>query len=252
MLRYVVLTGLFALGVGALSYTPGYLPKNQSQIIVKGNIVVSDAQVKAVLKSASEIPLCRINPRELEDKVNKLSMVKHAFVRRYCLPTPKLIVEIMEEFPWASYTTNEDDAPKWVIAESGRVISIAEFPSVIQPPLKILAQPNFHLTSTQVSQWANWLAYIEKETGKEIDTVDFRQSQDIQVICDDFYIKLGSADSSLTKRLYRLASVLAATKPVNSKIEYINLAIDNNIPIKLAKENSARSIGKSHLVNSAL
>jgi cell division septal protein FtsQ len=233
-----VLVTLLALGISALYYTPGYLSSNQSQIIVKGNKVVSAAQVKAALKTVSKYPLYQLNPRELEDQVTKLSMVKHAFVRRYCLPSPKLIVEVMEEFPWASYATNADDAPQWVIAESGRVISIAEFPSVIQPHLKILAQPNFRLSSSQVGQWANWLGYIEKETGKQVNAVDFTQPKDIKVISQDYCIKLGSADGSLTKRLYRLASVLSAIKPTINRLEYINLSLDNNIPLKLAKENS--------------
>jgi cell division septal protein FtsQ len=219
---------------------------------VQGNKVVTDAQIKASLKTASKVPLCQLNPRELEDRIGKLSMVKHAFVRRYCLPSPKLIVEIMEEFPWATYTTKEDIDPKWVIAESGRVISIAEFPSVIQPPLKILAQAHFHLTSTQVSQWANWLAYIEKESGKQVEIIDIREPQDIKVISKDFCLKLGKADSSLTRRLYRLGSVLAAIKPSSNKLEYINLSLDNNIPLKLAKENSSKPIAKNHLVNPAL
>ena len=49
-------------------------------------------------------------------------------------------------------------------------------------------------------------------------------------------LKLGTPDSTLTRRLGRFSSVMAAIEPLRSKLEYVDLGLDNNIPLKVAKK----------------
>ena len=132
-----------------------------------------------------------LNPSDLENRIGKLSVVKHAFVRRYVLPHPQIKVEVLEEFPWATiycpadlpnnskclhvpsseqelalnYSNTVDTTAtlsQFVLSESGRLISIADFPNIYQPSLKIYTEnaAQFHLSQTEIEQWANWVAPI--------------------------------------------------------------------------------------------
>ncbi|PWT94298.1 MAG: hypothetical protein C5B53_13450 [Candidatus Melainabacteria bacterium] len=245
MLRYALLILLMFTATSGFYYLPWSIANAREQIVVRGNKVVSDEQVRQALESALGRPIYRLNPHELESDVKSLDVVQQAFVRRYCLPRPKLVVEILEEFPWASYATDPDCQPKWVIAESGRKVLISEFPKVIQPPLKIYGQSSRAFTSKEVSQWANWISYIEKQTQCPVESVDMRNPQEVKVIAGDLCLKLGSPDSSLTRRLARLASVLSVIDPMRDKLEFIDLGLDSNIPLKLArKAGTQHSLGQ--------
>jgi cell division septal protein FtsQ len=241
VLRYLMLAVLFVGGLSGFYYVPWALSsQGGAQIIVKGNKVVTDEQVRQSLSEAINKPIYELDPTQLEAKVRALAVVKEAFIRRYNLPTPRLVVEVLEEFPWASYGTTPDAEPEWVICESGKVIKIADFPKVIQPPLRIYGPPCLHLSSADVAQWATWIAQIEKQTKVAVDAVDLRDPLDAKVEDGDLYLKLGTADTTLTKRIGRLASVETAIEPIKGQIEYVDLGLDNNIPIKLAKKLDGR------------
>src|SRR5262249_2028064 len=168
------------------------------QVVVRNNKVASDEQVRTALDSALLVPLYQLSPHQLEDAVKELPVIKHAFVRRYCLPSPRLIVEVLEEFPWASYSLGPDAEPTYVIAESGSMIPIIPFPRITKPKLKIYGQQGLHLTSREVTQWATWIAYIEKQTQTQVQSIDLRNPQDVHLIAGDLFLKLGTADASLS------------------------------------------------------
>ena len=163
-------------------------------------------------------------------------MVRRAFVRRYVLPHPKLQVEIMEEFPWATYYTNPESGPQFVVAESGRLISIKNFPNVFQPALKIYGdnKTNLRFAAENVGQWGNWIAYIETQMQCPVLSIDMSEPNDVKVETSKFTLALGQADNSLTHRLYRLASVLDVMASEHKEPIYVNLGLNSNIPIRLA------------------
>ena len=155
--RYIVLALLLTLGVTSFYYLPWKLDDINKQIVVHNNKVVSDEQVRSVLKDVVNLPIYELDPTRLESKVAELGMVKQAFVRRYALPQRKLVVEILEEFPWASFGPNPDEPTPWVICESGKVVSVEQFPNVFRPALKIYGPPNLHMQASDINQWATWL-----------------------------------------------------------------------------------------------
>lgn len=250
ILRYVLLALLLCAAGSSFYYMPwslGSLASAKHSIIVKGNHVVTDDQVRHVLEPDLTSPLYQLDPQYLQARLENMSMVRHAFVRRYCLPHPRLVVEILEEFPWASYAADPDSLTNWVIAESGRTISVTEFPQVLQPPLKFYGPASLHLTSHQVGQWASWIAQIEKISARKVETVDLRLPQNVLVQAGDLSLHLGSTDASLNRRLLRLASVLTVTARWQDKLEYIDLGLDSNIPVKVAKKMSAaQSAGQKY------
>jgi cell division septal protein FtsQ len=236
-LRYLLLACLLAAGVGSFAYMPWRLHDLNGQVEVRNNKVVSDEQVKEALKDVVDQPLYQLDPSKLEAQVQELGVVKQALVRRYALPQRRLVVEVMEEFPWASFGTNPDEPTQAVICESGRIVSVEQFPKVVQPELKIYGPANLDLSAKDVSQWATWINLISKQTNHAVESVDMRDVQNIVVQDGDLCLKLGSPDTTLTRRLSRLASLQPAIEPVKERLEYIDLGLDNNVPMKIAKKS---------------
>jgi cell division septal protein FtsQ len=234
--RMLLLVGML-FGAGAcFTHLPWNL-KAADQVIVHGNAVASREQVLRQLASAMNVPIYRLDPKQLENQIGSLKAVRHAFVRRYALPRPHLVVEVLEEYPWATFSRDPKLPPEAVIAQSGRFIPIAEFPAVVQPKLVIYGQPTLKLTSHEVTQWARWVNYIGAQTGRPVDSVDMRQPFDVRVCDGDLNFKLGMPDGTLTRRLGRLVSILPAIEPLKDKlkIEYIDMGLDNSIPVKISK-----------------
>jgi len=234
--RYFLLLAFLAAGACAFSMLPWSLRSADSDIVVRGNKVVSAEQVKNALASTIGVPLYRLDPKQLEHQVGTLKAVRFAFVRRYVLPRPKLVVEVLEEYPFASFAQDADSPITHVISQSGRMIPVAEFPSMGKPSLTIYGSANnLRLSAQQVSQWGSWIGYINDLTGQQVASVDMRTPQDVKVRAGDLCLKLGMPDQGLTRRLGRLSSVLASVGTLKGKLEYVDLGLDNNIPLKVAK-----------------
>lgn len=234
--RYFLLLALLYGGYSGFARLPWGLSDVSRDIQVRGNHIASEDQVRGVLGNAMGAKVFQIDPKMLEKQVESLKAVRHAFVRRYALPHPTVVVDVLEEFPWATYSPNPETPPTAVIAESGRMIPINEFPTVAQPKLLIYGPGNMKITRSEVAQWAQWVGFIAEQTGEEVQFVDMRKPQDVRVQDgSDIYLKLGTADTTLTRRLGRLSSVLTAIEPLKGRLEYVDLGLDNNIPIKVAK-----------------
>ncbi len=234
--RYMLLGALLWGGGQTMMKLPWHLANQSSDIIVHGNNVVTTEQVRKSLGDLKDSQVFQLDPRKLEKKVETLKAVKYAFVRRCALPKPTVTVEVLEEFPWATFSTSPDDPPTAVISQSGRLIPISEFPKMKQPPLMIYGSPTLKLNSKMVAQWASWVAFISNQTGEPVQSVDLRKPFEVCVQNGELYLKLGAADGTLTTRLGRLSSIISSIEPLKSRLEYIDLGLDNNVPLKLAKK----------------
>ncbi len=233
ILRYFLLCVFLIAGVSVFTYLPWRITDLERDIAVEGNQVVSAEQVRGALANCIDKPLWKLSPQAMASQVQSLEAVKYAFVRRYLFPLPKISVVVLEEFPWASLAQNPDSANQFVMSESGRLIPIDQFPAVIQPKLRIFGATEANFDAKQVTQWATWIGYIASQTGQPVDFVDLRNANDIRVGDGDLYLKLGSADSSLTRRLSRLASLIPSLGTLRERLVYIDLGLDNNIPLKV-------------------
>lgn len=235
VLRYVLLFTLLYLGIAAFLKVQWSLPDPNSDVKVSGNLVVSDAQVKQVLMPLLRKPVYTLNPKELEARIKSLPDVNNAFVRRYLFPRPHIAVHIMEEFPWASVAAGPESPVCGVVSETGKYIPVSQFPRVPQPALKIFAQPCVKLSESEVRSWANCVNFVGAQTGTMVDVVDLRKPDDIRMQAGDLQLRLGAADSTLLKRLNRLPSILPVLSTLKEHVDYINLGLDSNIPLKVSK-----------------
>jgi cell division septal protein FtsQ len=235
--RYIFLLALLWGGYYGFQHVPWTIADVDKDIVVRGNLVASTDQIKSVIADYLDKPIYEMDPKKLEGRISTLRAVKYAFVRRYVMPRPKLVIEVLEEYPWATYYKDPEGEPDAIIAQSGRMIPVADFPDIKQPALKIYGQPNLKLNNTDVSQWASWVEYISSQTKQPVDSVDLRQPNDVRVVDGDLLFKLGTPDTTLSRRLGRLTSVMSAIEPLRGKLEYVDLALDNNIPLKVAKKS---------------
>ena len=243
-MRYFTLLALLYLGGNAMVRLPWAIDNTESQLTVRGNYVTSRQQIAAKVEDAVGQPVFKVDPRALETSIAKLPSVKHAFVRRYAFPEPHILVEVLEEFPWATYVPEPGKPPEAVISQSGRVIPIKDFPGIMRPPLRVYGPAALKMSAADVTQWASWSNYISLQTKMPVESIDLTHPHDVQVENVALRLKLGTADTSLTRRLGRLSSVVAAVDPLQTKLEYIDLGLDNNIPMKLAKVDPRKEAAK--------
>ncbi len=277
ILRYFVLMCLLLASIFAFNHIQCHISDNKDGLIIEGNTVASNDQISTVFRSELvNTPIFFLNPSELENKVKKLSIIKHAFVRRYLLPHPLIKVAVLEEFPWATIysiepspnnsncshppisrpaanVSNSSDTTsvkaQFVLSESGRLIAIEDFPNVYQPSLKIYTanRAQLHLSESEIEKWANWLSYISKQMQCPVLALDMREPHNIKVETSRLMLVLGNPDSGLTRRLERLASVLEVLANQNKEPTYVNLALNSNIPVKIAKKSDKNANDEKYL-----
>ena len=243
-MRYMTLAALLYLGGSAVVRLPWAINNTDSQLTVRGNFVTSRQQIVDKVENSVGQPLFKVNPKSLEASIAQLPAVKYAFVRRYAFPKPHLLVEVLEEFPWATYVPEPGKPPDSVISQSGRVIPIKDFPGILCPPLRVYGAAALKMTPQDVTQWAGWCNYISQQTKMPVESINLTNPHDVIVENVALKLKLGTPDSSLTRRLGRLTSVIAAVDPMKTKLEYIDLGLDNNIPMKLAKIDPVKEAAK--------
>lgn len=235
MFRLFLVMSILTLGVFGFTYLPWSLNDSESEIVVKGNDFTGTEQIRKVVAEALYKPVYKMDPKSLEKKVESLETINNAFVRRYAFPRPHIVVEVLEEQPWASMGHNPDLPTDAVIAETGRIIPLKKFPNVTSPKLKIYVASNFKMTPVDVKQWATWVKFIEAQTKQPVLYVDMRKPFDVSVRTEELALKIGIPDAALTQRLSRLTSIMPTLKRYEFELEYVDLALDNNIPLKLCK-----------------
>ncbi len=238
MLRYFLMVLLVGSGAFFLSHSPWSIQDLDKGVEVSGNNYLATSKVKNILSKYVDTPIFQIDPKKVEKEVEALESVKFAFVRRYVFPRPRVIIKVKEEFPWASLTSDPEKPIQYVIAESGRLVPVDKFPSYPKPKLLFSAnvqkgKANHLFSDQEVKQWATWIKYIESQTEEKVALVDLRRQFDVRVQTDKTTFRIGIPDTTLTQRLGRLSSIMASVEQFREQLEFVDLALDNNVPIKL-------------------
>lgn len=233
MVRMFLLLFIIGLGFMGFTYLPWSVDDIENGVVVRGNIFTTSQQVRKAMRGSLFAPIYKVNPKYLEKQIESLETVKNAFVRRYALPEPHIVIEVLEEFPWASLSKGPEDNVTAVIAESGRVIPLSKFPRVSKPKLTFYSKEPLKMSADTVKQWGTWINYIEAQTGQPVQWVDLRLPYDVKVQNGDLLLKIGIPDTTLTHRLGRLASIMGAIRAYKPRLQYVDLALENNIPLKL-------------------
>jgi len=231
--RMVLLFAVITTCIASFIYLPWCMNDIDRDIKVRGNIYVSTDQIKSLLAESLHKPIFQVDPIKLEKNIASLEGVKHVFVKRAAFPKPQLSVEVLEEFPWATLSSGPEGTSEAVIAESGRVIPLSKFPNFPQPKLKIYGPSNMKMMPAAVKQWATWISYIEKQVSQPVTAIDLRKPFDVAVETEHLDLKLGTLDNTVTERIGRLISIIDVLNTYKGKLQHVDLALDNNIPLKM-------------------
>lgn len=240
--RMVLLLAVITTCIASFIYLPWCLNDIDRDIKVRGNIYVSTDQIKSLLAESLHRPIFQVDPTKMEKKIAALEGVKHVFVKRAAFPRPQISVEVLEEFPWATLAGGPEGLPEAVIAESGRVIPLSKFPNFPQPKLRVYGPSNLKMLPAAVKQWATWITYIEKQVNQQVTAVDLRKPFDVIVETEHLDLKLGTLDTTVTERLGRLVSIIDVLNSYKGKLQYVDLALDNNIPLKMHSEAQLKAM----------
>lgn len=241
LLRYLLIVLILGLTGTFIYKTKWSLDSVNSGVQITGNIFTPEHKVKDIVSKFLAKPVLMIDPRKVEEEVMKLETIKYAFVRRYVVPSPQIVVNVKEEFPFATLVPYHGPKAEFVIAESGRLVPLRKFPGYPKPNLVFYANPQIKMTKQHVKQWGTWIAYIEKQTGEKVESVDLLNKFDAKVKTNKTNIRLGIPDTTLTQRMGRLTSVWKVVEQYRDQLDYIDLALDNNIPLKLLKDKKVAS-----------
>jgi len=249
VLRYTLLLVLSGVAICGFTHLRWTVRNLSNDVKIHGNEVVSELQVKKAVCPALDQPLYTVDPRKLEANLCALPAVHRAFVHRYILPRPQLKVEVMEEFPWATYAPTPESAPVGVISQTGRYIPLNLFPKVVQPALRVSGEKSLKLTANDIAQWDQWVRLIEAQTGQPVALVDMTKPSAVQAYSGGYELHLGAVDSTLQRRLGRLSSVMPVIASLKEPLKFIDLSLDSNIPLKVDKHavTGGRAAGASLL-----
>lgn len=243
--RFFLVVTVLSLGYTGFAFLPWAVSDGSSEIIVKGNHFTSKQQIREALVGALYAPVYAVDPKKQEAKVEALETINNAFVRRYAFPRPHVVVEVLEEQPWASLGNDPEQPTHSVISETGRIIPLKKFPNVMSPALKIYAGNNLKMTPADVKQWATWVTFIETQTKQPVDAVDMRKPFDVIAYTPTLTLKIGIPDAALTQRLGRLTSILPTLAQYQDTLEYVDLSLDNNIPLKVSKKLEGKAAAEA-------
>lgn len=235
LLRYVLLALMTVCGMSVFTLIPWSFAGAQQDIVVHGNRVAAEEQIRRQLAPFAGRAIYSLDPAKIAASVEHLAVVKHAFVRRELSPRPRLVVDVLEEFPWATVIYEPGGAAQSVVSESGRFIPISEFPSVIQPGLVLCVNSDTKLRAHDVSDWDMWVRLIEGQCDEKVTLIDLRRPTDIRVQAGELDLRVGAADSTMTRRLSRIVSVLPVVRQHDNQVVYVDLSLDTNIPLRIDK-----------------
>jgi hypothetical protein len=108
------------------------------------------------------------------------------------------------------------------------------------------------MSERQIANWDRWVSLVSSQTGQPVKMIDLRRPAAIDIVSGNLDLHVGAADSMLERRLSRLASVMPVLPTLTGKLQFIDLSLDSNIPLKMAKATDKDGDSKLRLSNSLL
>ena len=82
---------------------------------------------------------------------------------------------------------------------------------------------------TKINNFKKLATLIEKETGEEVEYIDYREPKDVYVKIPTANIRIGSINNTaIFEKIQRLPSLIPQVKMINKKVKYIDLRWDSN------------------------
>ena len=198
-----------------------------------GNFIVSNKQIfNQIQKAAPENKyIYMFNPEKMQAEIEKLSPVKHAYVRRFIFPA-RLTVMIQEEIPALVIAENENSLETAAYSFDGVFIGNEYMPLLRKGrAVKVLA------SKEQYDEYSKWddkkimqlyrlAETAERNSGEKVLYIDLRQQNNVLIQLESVKVRIGKLDYDVFERVKKLNSIMKSDeiKGLLERINFIDLS----------------------------
>lgn len=223
-----------------------YLPKDifntypNEHLQFEGNSLISNLELLNAVRKV-KIPdkaVYRMDTKQFEREIKKLSPVKHVYVKRFAFPASLKIV-IEEKVPVVSIAPNNEVLPLAVFADDGTLISKQFLPAGLQiDTYKVLTYEDYYQWNKKQIEYLQFLAKTaETYSNERVQYIDLRNPDDARIQLQSVAIRLGQLNRSVFKRLKKISAILPQTVNLHTQIDYVDLRWEDSAYIKLKNKD---------------
>ena len=212
---------------------------------IEGNVVTPTYKIVDMIRQTElpNLPLYRLDTRELEQNIEKLEAIENVFVRRFWFPFPaRLLVIVEERTPLFVIAPNNETPPISAVTDDGVFIGRDYMPlSTRFKTTKILSY------GTKGEDYENWgkdrvqelnklVKAVETYSRENIIYLDIRNPQDVYIQLESVLVRVGAINDTVLKRARRLSATVPQVKAYVGKVKYIDIRWEDALYIKLEEQ----------------
>ncbi len=207
---------------------------------IEGNVITPTYKIVDMIRQTElpNVPIYRLDTREIEKNITDLEAVEHVYVRRFWLPA-RLLIVVEERTPVFEITPNLDTAPISAITDDGIFIGRDYMP--LSKRFKTTKILSYGVRGDDYENWSRvrvrelqkFIKAVETYSGDEVEYLDLRDPKDVYVKLQDVLVRFGEVNDATFERAQWLATIIPETKNFKKKIKYIDLRWDEAHYIKL-------------------
>lgn len=223
-----------------------------SVIKIQGNIITPDYKIIDMIRQTQldNVQIFRLDTRELEENISKLSPVKKVYVRRYWFPA-RLVITLDERTPAFLLTPNLDSPPNSALTTDGVLIDHDYLP--FDPSIKAKKLLTYGVRNGLDEVWdkkrvediVKLTKAIEAYSNQQIQYIDLRNQEngkeDAYIMLQNYLIRFGQIDDSSLSRAKYIASLLTEAQKRKEKIKYIDMRWDDSYYFRVDENKDIES-----------
>lgn len=232
---------------------PIWVLTNPKQVTIKGNELLADDTIRALLPLNYPQSLLWIHPQQVVEHLKTNAPIAWAVVNRTLVP-PGLVIEVKERYPVAmalpTATTNPNNSDGVdLLDENGIAVPLERYRSV-KPSFKL---PTLRVIGSRDYYREHWQVFYRtiRQSEVTVTEVDWREPANVKLKTELGLIHIGAYDSLLVEQLNALARLRQIPRHVPLKdIEFIDLRNPDQPMVQLVKRPSPAPVNAATTVRS--
>jgi cell division septal protein FtsQ len=238
--KLILVLLMMSFGVMILKLPQWRLPSNAfdslnspSLEIINNKIVPSQKILSALRRNqVPRKPIFLVKTDNLKKSITQLEPIQTVYIRRFWFPA-RLQIVVIERTPVITISPNIDVPPIAFFSSDGKLIGREYMP--LADDYKTVSVITYgsgddyrNWNITKINNFKKLASLVERETGENVEYIDYRNPKDVYIKIPTVSIRLGSVNPSTYDKIQRLPSLLPQVKMINKKVKYIDLRWDSN------------------------
>ena len=206
---------------------------NPALEIVNNRIVPSQKILSALRRNqVPRQPIFLVKTDNLKKSITQLEPIQTVYIRRFWFPA-RLQIIVVERTPVITISPDVNVPPIAFFSSDGKLIGREYMPLPDDyktfPVITYGSGDDYRNWNTaKVTNFKKLATLIERESGENVEYIDYRNPKDVYVKIPTANIRLGSLNTSTLDKIQRLPSLLPQVKMLNKKVKYIDLRWDTS------------------------